>query len=89
MMELKALTAVSAICFKVTMFSLQTGYKCMSSRFSSSYTAWGCTDFADYGAHLGGDALATFPWKEDSARHKGGNFYYDQVRSTTKKREPI
>ena len=33
---------------------------------------------ADYGTHKGGKYLAPYPWKEDSPRHSGDNFYYVQ-----------
>ncbi|KAK1924580.1 NAD(P)-binding protein [Papiliotrema laurentii] len=36
------------------------------------------TGYKYYGTHKGGKYLAPYPWKEDSPRHSGDNFYYVQ-----------
>ncbi|TKA55058.1 hypothetical protein B0A53_02533 [Rhodotorula sp. CCFEE 5036] len=36
------------------------------------------TGYKYYGTHKGGKFLAPYPWRADSARHEGENFYYVQ-----------
>ncbi|GEM11724.1 NAD dependent oxidoreductase [Rhodotorula toruloides] len=36
------------------------------------------TGYKYYGTHKGGKHLAAYPWRADSPRHEGGNFYYVQ-----------
>ncbi|BGP06289.1 hypothetical protein JCM10049v2_002110 [Rhodotorula toruloides] len=37
------------------------------------------TGYKYYGTHKGGKNLASYPWKADSPRHEGGNFYYEDM----------
>ncbi|BGP46311.1 hypothetical protein JCM10450v2_002153 [Rhodotorula kratochvilovae] len=37
------------------------------------------TGYKYYGTHRGGKDLAPYPWKADSPRHEGQNFYYEDM----------